>query len=988
MSRALSPEVQAVLRAATISEDGLTLTLAGELDHKLYQATAKAIEALGGKWNRKVGAHLFPTDARQILAGVLDGDALPEKNPLAFFPTPETVVTEMLKRIWPWPNGSRFLEPSAGEGAIADLLRRRHGVSPDCVELDEGRAQALREKGHRVVGSDFLAFTPEQPYDYVLMNPPFTVAGDTQAYIDHIEHALTCLRPGGALLAVAPGSLAWLSRKRVAAFREFCEKHAQSPLHEFAPGVFKASGTEIATCLIHLTKPEEAVMPVAEQTSKPRKSSKKPETAVPTGPVDFKTLAEQTRAKMQESKPKSLIGARASGTADDLKPSLGETEEPAGPTPVPPILDGSASSLFRVEQLVASPLNPRKFFDPAAIEELAESVLHKGLMQNLVGRVAENGQDVEIVAGGRRLRALKLLAEQGRISADYLVPVRVQPLSDLEALQLATAENVERRNMTPLEEADAFAGMVALGATPGDIALRFGYNARTVQQRLVLAEGLGEDGRELFNAGQIGLGQAQVIAQTTGPLRKHVLSEAKRGVGASGLTDLIKRGSFLVEHAKFDVDASGLDIVEDLFASAPARFADPQAALALQMDWVKARADDLQGRKEHHFVEVQVKNSDYLRTSYDEFSSYDAPKKLLGTVILVSSITGQVKEERTARRADIKSHQAKQQAEQRKQVASEASGSEGGAIRKSGWVDGHAARAAALRTALLGDHKRAVALSILTLLSAHASAISVNWQNVEGVELPEVRARLEELDTKLGGALKPSTKPASGQPLVEARWAGMWNKSDEAEYTFLTQLLTLSLEELLDLLGILTAQAYGNWDKYSPEKPAREFPTRLAADVRATVKFKLTDEHLKAYTRDRLLELAANAGLAYIAGNTANLSTNKDIRAAILQHADELHARGYVPPLARFPEVVGPDPADVQYRADAKALVLRLNGQQLGELLEELGHDPTDQDTAADALGLAQDAIDDMDDEELRDWALLKRLAQDLGSDATATAAD
>lgn len=61
------PEVLEALRAATLSEDGLTLTLAGELDRKVYQATAKTIEIYGGKWSKKAKAHEFSTDFRPQL---------------------------------------------------------------------------------------------------------------------------------------------------------------------------------------------------------------------------------------------------------------------------------------------------------------------------------------------------------------------------------------------------------------------------------------------------------------------------------------------------------------------------------------------------------------------------------------------------------------------------------------------------------------------------------------------------------------------------------------------------------------------------------------------------------------------------------------------------------------------------------------------------------------------------------------------------------
>ncbi|MDL2342593.1 ParB/RepB/Spo0J family partition protein [Deinococcus sp. MIMF12] len=1005
MTRALSPDVQAVLREATISEDGLTLTLAGDLDRKLYQATAKAIEALGGKWNRKAQAHLFTSDVRQILAGVLDGDKLPKRNPLAFFETPQSLVELMLSFLGD-VCGVRVLEPSAGDGAIADALLDA-GAEVDVIELDDTRHAHLVGAGYQPVARDFLQFTPNERYPVIVMNPPFTAEGDAQAYITHIEHAWTnCLTPGGTLVAIAPSGFTFRQDKRAQAFRALVEDHGEYAENDAS--AFVESGTGVQTVTLCVRKPapaQEVAMPVpTEQPAKTtRKSSKQAEApaAPPLKPGDDvrvrtgrKDLAVIADLKGDEAQLLYADGTRIwmpvtalekAATWAQPEQASPPVEAASEPQPVTPILDGSSQSLFRVEQLVASPLNPRQFFDPAAVEELAESILHKGLMQNLVGRVAENGQDVEVVAGGRRLRALQLLAEQGRIPADYLVPVRVQPLSDLEALQLATAENVERRNMTPIEEADAFAQMVALGATPGDIALRFGYSAKTVQQRLVLAEGLGEDGRELFNSGQIGLEQAQVIAQTSGPLRKHVVAEAKRGVVASGLRSLIQRSTLLVQSAKFDVPASGLEVVEDLFGDEPARFADPQAAMALQMDWAKARAKSLEGKKEQYFVDLKLVNSTYLSPSHDEYRDYGAPKELRGTVIMLSTITGEVREIRTCRASDIKSHEAKQQAEQRKQAASEASGSDGGAIRKSGWVDGHEARATALRGALVGDHKRGVALTILSMLGAEPVSLHTHFQHVHTVPIPTGLQRLRDLDAKLNGLLRV---PDTAEPKNPVGRTFGHNSEGEDAYQVLQALLTLTLEELLDLQSVLIAQAVGRWREYNPMHAPYAFLTCLAADVGAKVTFKLTDDHLKAYPRDRLLELAADANLPYIAQNVGNLSTNKDIRAAILQHADELHARGYVPPLARFPEVAGPDPADAQYRADALALLSRLSDRQVGDLLEDLGHDPTDQDTAADALALVRQEIGDMDAGELREWAALKRMAEELGPDATATAAD
>lgn len=742
----------------------------------------------------------------------------------------------------------------------------------------------------------------------------------------------------------------------------------------------------------------------AQETVMP---AKKANTDQP-GYKDFQQMVTETRAKMQAptsrtKKAKAAPAAAAlevSASSDaDLPFPVTEAEldaaitEPAQEAPAPaevthvagPILDTKQISWLPISALTPSPLNPRKKFPQEALETLANSIAAKGLMQNLVGRVTDDQRFVEVIAGGRRLRALTLLRETGRITDDYAVPVRVQDMTDLEALMLAVAENSERADVEPLEEADAFVEMIRLGASVEDIALRFKCSARVVEKRLVLADGLGDDGRELLDSKAITISQAQVIAQTSGPLRSHVITAAKRGDTVRSLQSLIAKSTFLVDRAKFDVAASGLEVIEDLFGSEPARFADPKAALALQLDWAEARKAALSKKKEQSFVEVRKVNDSYLQLPYDTYTTYDAPNSIFGTVIIVSTITGEVSEKRCARTADVKSARAKEQAKERAQNASEATGSEGGAIRKSGWVDAHEARAAALRAALVGDHKRTVALTILSTLQAQPVTLRGSLDHAQAVPITAGMTRLKEIDAKLGGQLGVNDHHLPKRPITKK--FGYDNDGVEV-LPYLDLLMTLSLEDLLDVQSVLIAQTVGGWSEFNPMHAPYAFVTRLAADTGATVQMKLTDAHLKAYPRDRLIELAEDAGIAeghgVKNGHVSTLTTNTEIRAAILQHADALAARGYVPPLARFPEAA--DTAQARkYRQDAKDLVARLDGQQISSLLEDLGIDPT-ADTAADGLNVLQQEIDDMTDGELQDWQGLRDMAQQVP--ATATAAD
>jgi len=99
--------------------------------------------------------------------------------------TPEYVADFMVSLVPPL--SKTILEPSAGGGAIADSLVRS-GFLPDVVEMDPYYSKVLQDKGHSVVGSNFLMLKPENPYDVLVMNPPYSGGADT----DHVEHALKC----------------------------------------------------------------------------------------------------------------------------------------------------------------------------------------------------------------------------------------------------------------------------------------------------------------------------------------------------------------------------------------------------------------------------------------------------------------------------------------------------------------------------------------------------------------------------------------------------------------------------------------------------------------------------------------------------------------------------------------------------------------------------------------------------------------------------
>ncbi len=142
-----------------------------------------------------------------------------------------------------------------------------------------------------------------------------------------------------------------------------------------------------------------------------------------------------------------------------------------------------------LSKLVPSPVNVRKTDTEAGLDELAASIEAHGLLQNLTVRPSskEAGKPgtYEVIAGGRRLAALKLLAKRKRIAKNYGVPCRV--LKDGDPVEVSLAENVVRAPVHPADQFEAFSALRAQGLGAEEIATRFGVTAAAVVQRLKLA---------------------------------------------------------------------------------------------------------------------------------------------------------------------------------------------------------------------------------------------------------------------------------------------------------------------------------------------------------------------------------------------------------------------------------------------------------------------------------------------------------------------
>lgn len=178
--------------------------------------------------------------------------------------------------------------------------------------------------------------------------------------------------------------------------------------------------------------------------------------------------------------------------------------------------------------LTESATNPRRIFDEAALKELAESIRTHGILSPLLVRPL-NERSFEIVAGARRYRAAQIA------EADS-APVRIVNLTDAEALEAQLIENLQRKDVHPLEEAQGFRALLNLD-TPKysveQIAAKCGKHPGYVLSRIRLTE-LAPAVVEAFSKGEIGVGHALLLAKLQTAQQEQALSACFKEEWTSG----------------------------------------------------------------------------------------------------------------------------------------------------------------------------------------------------------------------------------------------------------------------------------------------------------------------------------------------------------------------------------------------------------------------------------------------------------------------
>lgn len=164
---------------------------------------------------------------------------------------------------------------------------------------------------------------------------------------------------------------------------------------------------------------------------------------------------------------------------------------------------GNKVSEIPVEKIISNTHQPRQYFREDALRELANSIEEHGILQPLVVLPEDKGS-YELVAGERRLRAAK-------IAGLRRVPVIIRPASDLDKLELALIENIQRSDLNPIEEAESYQKLSDhFGITHEQIAKRLGKSRSAISNSLRLLSLPGYI-KEAIAVGQITEGHAKVL---------------------------------------------------------------------------------------------------------------------------------------------------------------------------------------------------------------------------------------------------------------------------------------------------------------------------------------------------------------------------------------------------------------------------------------------------------------------------------------------
>lgn len=199
--------------------------------------------------------------------------------------------------------------------------------------------------------------------------------------------------------------------------------------------------------------------------------------------------------------------------------------------------DANATVTLKISEIEPNRSQPRKEFKDEALAELADSIVQHGVLQPLLVRPLLGG-GYQIVAGERRWRA-------ARMAGVSEVPVVIRDMSDHEVMELALIENLQREDLTPLEEAQGYQSLIdQYGMTQEEIARTVGKSRPAVANALRLLH-LPEDLQELVAAGKLSAGHARTLLgfQEVDDMRRAAQLVVEQGISVRELEKLVNKAN-------------------------------------------------------------------------------------------------------------------------------------------------------------------------------------------------------------------------------------------------------------------------------------------------------------------------------------------------------------------------------------------------------------------------------------------------------------
>lgn len=191
---------------------------------------------------------------------------------------------------------------------------------------------------------------------------------------------------------------------------------------------------------------------------------------------------------------------------------------------------------LRIDEIRNNSLQPRTNYDNAKLDELKASIKEKGVLQPIL--VREKSGYYEVVAGERRLRAARDLALEE-------VPVIIRELTDQEALVIALIENIQREELNPIEEAEAYHKLVDdFNFSQEEVARSVGKDRSTITNLLRLLKLPAEIQNSIYS-GMLTSGHARALLAVEDPIRQKQLFQkvVKKGLSVRELENLTREHS-------------------------------------------------------------------------------------------------------------------------------------------------------------------------------------------------------------------------------------------------------------------------------------------------------------------------------------------------------------------------------------------------------------------------------------------------------------